>query len=966
MTMVSNPSTKHQAPSTKHQAPSTKHQAPSTKHQATGQWRFIVGLLAILIACTVSNTANADLTTGLVAHWSFDDCTATDNSGNGHNGVLSGTANCSSVDSRKVLYFNGATSIRVASSAKLKIDKTITLSAIVNMDAAISNGAGLIEKGASGSFWDYGLVTYSAYPAYRQDNSDYTQDSRPNLSGAYHQLTVIVDEDNTTAPVKLYVDGVLQSGAIKSTNGGNIGSNANFIKQSDNGLLIGVGHPGAVFKGYIDDLRIYNRVLTDAEIATLAGVVVEKPVISVSPTNLLFGQQPVGQATQKTVTLSNTGTGTLDIGALNLNGDADFAFDTNSCNNAHLVKDATCEFTVAFKAGAAGVKSGYIVVPSNAADLQVAFSGEGTAVVLPAASGFMVHIHYKGTPVLPITVSNAQHNPKKDRHSPTTTFDCIPGGRFEMVLQVNDDIIYKQVTGGTGTTSNGTGKWDVKWRGTATLFTFESPDGYQYQGKSYTVKARNAAQGTYVLADSKGNSEIECSPFALKNQPQAMVFKNFGPIHRLFGTPAGPASDIYIKTNGQLAANPTPSAQEILSKSPIFSQEFSPQNAAIGAILAELAYYDDAFVRAFLTTKAGFNKTNVSFFKGKKFIETSSEHYIAQRDGVYYIFARGTKELVADIARDVGFTQTWPLEPLFVYPQNDISIHLGFHGFGQFISANLADVFASKNTPLNSRNVFFAGHSLGGAAVSVASLYATNESAVSGVYATSDKAMVYTFGAPRAFSPSLTKATSPFRFFHTRHIQDPVPNLPPKSSRASPFHYLQNGKIFTLANNPVVIPSIPTITPINSQESTAFQDNCLASLNKCISPEHHNLANYIYSVLRLQKTAEGQAFEKDVQKSLLLKLNTVGTGNTNFTIKSTIASADCPGASGCTLKGSGAGFSFRFAPNAKVTITAVPAAGTKFAGWHPSGGCQSTPTNPRCVVTMFRNHVVSANIRVVF
>ncbi|WP_394753037.1 hypothetical protein [Crenothrix sp.] len=37
MTMVSNPSTKHQAPSTKHQAPSTKHQAPSTKHQALTQ-----------------------------------------------------------------------------------------------------------------------------------------------------------------------------------------------------------------------------------------------------------------------------------------------------------------------------------------------------------------------------------------------------------------------------------------------------------------------------------------------------------------------------------------------------------------------------------------------------------------------------------------------------------------------------------------------------------------------------------------------------------------------------------------------------------------------------------------------------------------------------------------------------------------------------------------------------------------
>ncbi|WP_272867710.1 alkaline phosphatase family protein [Crenothrix polyspora] len=114
---------------------------------------------------------------------------------------------------------------------------------------------------------------------------------------------------------------------------------------------------------------------------------VTKPIISASPTNLLFGQQPVGQLAKKTVTLSNTGTGTLDIGALTFNsGNVDFKFvDTNDCNNAHLVQNASCQFTVAFNPTTAGLKDGYIDIPSNGAtgrDLQIGLTGEGIAVDL--------------------------------------------------------------------------------------------------------------------------------------------------------------------------------------------------------------------------------------------------------------------------------------------------------------------------------------------------------------------------------------------------------------------------------------------------------------------------------------------------------------------------------------------------------------------------------------------------------
>jgi hypothetical protein len=82
----------------------------------------------------------------------------------------------------------------------------------------------------------------------------------------------------------------------------------------------------------------------------------------------------------------------LDIGALTFNnGNVDFKFvDTNDCNNAHLVQNASCQFTVAFNPATAGLKDGYIDIPSNGVtgrDLQIGLTGEGIAVDTSADLG---------------------------------------------------------------------------------------------------------------------------------------------------------------------------------------------------------------------------------------------------------------------------------------------------------------------------------------------------------------------------------------------------------------------------------------------------------------------------------------------------------------------------------------------------------------------------------------------------
>ena len=80
--------------------------------------------------------------------------------------------------------------------------------------------------------------------------------------GMWHHVVATYDGDT----MQLYHDGAL----AETTSG------AGMVLDQSRPLLIGArsdaGSAGAFFSGSIDDVRIYNRVLSDAEIAGLAGM----------------------------------------------------------------------------------------------------------------------------------------------------------------------------------------------------------------------------------------------------------------------------------------------------------------------------------------------------------------------------------------------------------------------------------------------------------------------------------------------------------------------------------------------------------------------------------------------------------------------------------------------------------------------------------------------------------------------
>jgi len=105
------------------------------------------------------------------------------------------------------------------------------------------------------------------------------------------------------------------------------------------------------------------------------------PAVNLAPTSLNFGKIPVGTtSTPMTVTLSNTGTGTLLISSMALTGPnpADYA-QTNNCGGS-VDPGANCTITITLTPGATGNRNATLAITDNApkSPQNVPLTGSGT------------------------------------------------------------------------------------------------------------------------------------------------------------------------------------------------------------------------------------------------------------------------------------------------------------------------------------------------------------------------------------------------------------------------------------------------------------------------------------------------------------------------------------------------------------------------------------------------------------
>ena len=259
-------------------------------------WFFYFGCL-FLWSCLLLTPAQASLTDGLVAHWSFDDCTAKDVSGNGHDGVINGSPECTKGSRGKALYFDGANDyIQVEHSPLLNMSQSISFGAFINLRELAEQGGSdniiLNKEGIPFELAVHNTATASIclpdnIPKY---NFSFYIDIDKKLSICWEDGGKSITRNNWThlfvtygtSEIKTYVNGALIkkysiSGSINNTN--------EPLRIAARG---GFNTPNSFFNGVIDEVRIYNRALSEAEVKSLY---TQQPVIkSVTPETVKLGE----------------------------------------------------------------------------------------------------------------------------------------------------------------------------------------------------------------------------------------------------------------------------------------------------------------------------------------------------------------------------------------------------------------------------------------------------------------------------------------------------------------------------------------------------------------------------------------------------------------------------------------------------------------------------------------------------
>ena len=213
-----------------------------------------------------SNVATAVTTstpppTGLVAAYALNEgagTTITDASGNGNSGTISGGFAWSSAGRwGGALSFNGVNSLaRVPSSASLNLGAAMTLEAWIQPTAAQSGWRTIVQREVDAYFLNASNDTGPLLPSGGGTLGGATVFvSGPTASPINAWTHVALTYNGTT--LRLYVNGVLAASQART------GS----IQASSSPLWIGGNSPyGEYFQGLIDEIRIYNRALTQAEI----------------------------------------------------------------------------------------------------------------------------------------------------------------------------------------------------------------------------------------------------------------------------------------------------------------------------------------------------------------------------------------------------------------------------------------------------------------------------------------------------------------------------------------------------------------------------------------------------------------------------------------------------------------------------------------------------------------------------
>lgn len=195
-----------------------------------------------------------------VAFYNFNDGTAADSSGNNNNGTIlpGGVTSVSGItELGKALHFDGASGyVDIGSSASLNITDKITIELWIKPEE-LNRRQRLINKGAQYylNFWE----TNRIYTHLRRSDGTW-------FEGHVSTKTWGTDDLNKFFHIAMTWDGNDVKGYINGAYETGFAALASPLTVTSNNVYIGSVGPAEIFKGAIDEVRIYNQSLSLSEI----------------------------------------------------------------------------------------------------------------------------------------------------------------------------------------------------------------------------------------------------------------------------------------------------------------------------------------------------------------------------------------------------------------------------------------------------------------------------------------------------------------------------------------------------------------------------------------------------------------------------------------------------------------------------------------------------------------------------
>ncbi len=203
---------------------------------------------------------------GLIAYYSFDACDATEDSGLGGNGIITGNTTCGCGASVNGLEFDGSASIQILSNLDQLFTSDFTISFFFMPDPQGTAIMDILSKSEDCGIDSTLELKYNpqtrdlTFSLSQQSNLFVRSNFKLPVDRCYHHIAYV----RRDRELLMYYDGVFQ----------NLNPSSALVRIINNAILkIGEGPclaNGEVrLSGTLDELRFYNRALTSAEVEEL-------------------------------------------------------------------------------------------------------------------------------------------------------------------------------------------------------------------------------------------------------------------------------------------------------------------------------------------------------------------------------------------------------------------------------------------------------------------------------------------------------------------------------------------------------------------------------------------------------------------------------------------------------------------------------------------------------------------------